>query len=56
MVKNLLQCRRPSFHPWVRKIPRRRKWLPTPAFLPGEFNGQRSLMSYSPWGCRVGHK
>ena len=26
------------------------KWLPTPVFLPGEFHGQRSLMSYSPWG------
>ena len=22
----------------------------TPAFLPGEFHGQRSLMGYSPWG------
>ena len=24
---------------------------PTPAFLPGESQGQRSLWSYSPWGC-----
>ena len=24
--------------------------LPTPAFLPGEFHGQRSLAGYSPWG------
>ena len=24
------------FHPWVEKIPWRRKWQPTPAFLPGE--------------------
>ena len=30
-----LQCRRPRFHPWVRKIPWNRKW-PTPVFLPGE--------------------
>ena len=22
----------------------------TPVFLPGEFHGQRSLASYSPWG------
>ena len=29
--------------------------LPTPAFLPGEFHGQRSLVGYSPWDCRVGH-
>ena len=35
---------------WVRKIPWRRKWLPTPVFLPGEFHGQRSLAGYSPWG------
>ena len=41
MVKNLLQCRRPGFDPWVGKIPWRRKWQPTPAFLPGEFQGQR---------------
>ena len=26
------------------------KRLPTPVFLPGEFHGQRSLASYSPWG------
>ena len=30
-------CRRCSFAPWVRKIPWRRKWQPTPVFLPGEF-------------------
>ena len=28
---------------WVRKIPWRRKWLPTAVFLPGESHGQRSL-------------
>ena len=39
-----LQCRRPSFNPWVEKIPWRRKWQLTPVFLPGEFHGQRSLM------------
>ena len=35
---------------WVRKIPWRRKWQPTPEFWPGESHGQRSLESYSPWG------
>ena len=39
-----LQCRRPGFNPWVVKIPWRRKWKPTPVFLPGEFHGQRSLV------------
>ena len=33
----------------VRKIPWRREWLPTPVFLPGECQGQRSLMGYSQW-------
>ena len=28
----------------------RRAWQPTPAFLPGEAHGQRSLVGYSPWG------
>ena len=28
----------------------KKKWLPTPVFLPGEVHGQRSLASYSPWG------
>ena len=49
MVKNL-QCGRLGFNPWVWKIPWRRKWQPTPVFLPGKFHGQRSLEGYSPWG------
>ena len=28
----------------------RRKWQPTPVFLPGKFHGQRNLAGYSPWG------
>ena len=35
-----------------RKIPWRRKWQPTPVFLPGKPHGQRSLEHYSPWGCK----
>ena len=30
--------------------PWRRKWLPTPVFLPGKFHGQRGLVGYSPGG------
>ena len=40
------QCRRlrrPGFDLWVRKIPWRRKWRPTPIFLPGKSPGQKSL-------------
>ena len=32
--------------PWVRKIPWRREWLPTPVFLTAEFHGQRSVVGY----------
>ena len=37
------RCRRWGFDPWARKIPWRRKWQPTPVFLPGESHEQRSL-------------
>ena len=41
---------RRTFNPWVGKIPERRAWQATPAFLPGEPHGQRSLVGYSPRG------
>ena len=43
---------RPGFDPWVGKIPWRRKWQPTPVLLPGDSNGQRSLVGYSPWSSK----
>ena len=46
------QSRRHWFDPWVRKIPWRRKWQPTPVFLPGESQGQRSPASHSPRNCK----
>ena len=55
--RNLLQCRRPRFDPWVGKIPWRRAWLPTPAILAWtipwtvEPGGLHSLGSK-----RIGHK
>ena len=42
------QCRRCKFDPWVGKILLRRKWPPTPVFLPGKYHGQRNLVSYIP--------
>ena len=45
-----LQCGRPRFDPWVGKIPWRRKWHPTPVFLPGESHRRRSLVGCSPRG------
>ena len=50
-----LQCRRHKRHgfdTWVRKIPWRRKWQPTPVSLPGKYHEQRSLAGYRP----LGHK
>ena len=45
-------CVGDGFNPWLRKIPWRRKWKPTPGFLPEESHGQRSLEGYSLWGCK----
>ena len=36
--------------PCVGKIPWKRKWQPTPIFLPEKPHGQRSQAGYSPWG------
>ena len=35
------------------EMPWRRKWQPTPVFLPGKFHGQRSPVGFSPWARRV---
>ena len=43
---DIKSCR---FNHWVRKLPWRRAWQPTPVFLPGESHGQRSLMGYVLW-------
>ena len=48
-----LWCRRHRFNSWAGKIPWRRKWQPTPVFLPGDSHGQKSLVGYSPRGHRV---
>ena len=43
------QCWRPRSDPWNRKILWKRKWQPTPVFLPGRSHEQRSLVGYSLW-------
>ena len=51
--KSTRQCRRHKrlgFHPWVRKIPWRRKWQTTPVFLPGESHGQKRLVWLQVYG------
>ena len=53
MVKNLPAVQEtPGFDPWVRKIPWRKEWQPTPVFLPRKSHGQRNLAGFSPWGCK----
>ena len=51
MVKNLPAMQETRVQPLGWEDPQRREWQPTPAFLPGELHGQRSLAGYSPWGC-----
>ena len=41
--------RETRFNLWVRKIPWRRKWQPTPVLLPGKPHGRRSLGGCSSW-------
>ena len=54
--ESICQCRSCRFSPWVRKIPWRRKWQLTPAFLPGKSHEQRSLTGHCPWDLkRAGH-
>ena len=51
--ESICQCRRHrrcEFDPWVGKLSWRRKWQPTPVFLPGEAHEQRSLAGYNPCG------
>ena len=49
--------KKPGFDPWVRKIPWRKAWQPTPVPLPGGVHGQRSLAGFiqSIVWHRVGH-
>ena len=51
VVRIYLHCRRHKrygFNLWVRKIPWKRAWQPTPVFLPGESCGQRRRAGYCP--------
>ena len=46
----------PGLIPGLGRFPWRRKWQPTPVFLPGKSHGWRRLAGCSPWGSqRVGH-
>ena len=49
-AKRLPTMREPRVQSWVGTIPWRRKWQPTPVFMPGKSLGPRSLVGYGPWG------
>ena len=51
LVKNLPTVQEIQVQVLVWEDPLRRKWQPTPVFLPGKPHGQRSLAGYSPQGC-----
>ena len=42
----------PGSIPGLERFSWRRKWQPTPVFLPGESHGWRNLMGYNPRGCK----
>ena len=44
--ESISHCRGCRFDPWAGKILWRRKWKPTPVFLPGKSHGQRTLVGY----------
>ena len=50
MVKHLPTMRETQLQSLGWKISWRRKWQPTPVFLPGKSHGWRNLVGYSPWG------
>ena len=46
------QCKRHGFDPWLGKIPWRRKWQPTPVFLPGKFPSTEEPSGLQPMGLQ----
>ena len=52
VVKNLPAMLETQVRSLGQKDPQRRKWPPTPVFLPGKLHGQRSLVGYSSWDCK----
>ena len=51
-VKNLPTVQGTQVRPLGWEAPLEKGMAPTPVFLPGELHEQRSLVGYSPWGCK----
>ena len=52
MVKHLSAMWETQVWPLGWEGPLEKEWQPTPVFSPGKFQGRRSLVGYSPWGCK----
>ena len=52
VVRKLPVMQEAQVQPLGREDPRRREWQPTPLFLPVKSHGWKSLVGYSPWGCK----
>ena len=56
LVAQLIENLPAMWETWVRSLGWENLWrresLPTLVFLPGKSHGQRSLVGYSPWGCK----
>ena len=52
MGKRLPTMWETGFNPWVGNIPWRRIWQPTLVLLRGKSHRRRSVVGYSPWGCK----
>ena len=52
VLKNLPEISGPELYAWVRKIPWRRNWQPTPVFLPEKAYGQRCPVGLQSMGLQ----
>ena len=57
MMAQMVECLPSMWETWVRSLGQedpleKRKWQSTPVLLPRKFHGWRSLVDYSPWGCK----
>ena len=56
LVAQMVKCLPTMQETWVwslgREDPLEKEWQPTPVFMPGKSRGPRSLVGYSPWGCK----
>ena len=52
MIENLLTMQETQVQSLGWEYPLEKEIAPTPVFLPGKSHGEKSLVGYSPWGCK----